>query len=332
MFKNQMSQDCWSISAPLICRIKNSEHNQNPIKLYFLLNISYFCQAEMKTSFWQFTFLQTILSSLFPGGSVVQNLPAVQEMQAQFLGQEDPLEKRMATHSIILAWRIPWMEEPRGLQSIGSQRKEIYNCFHFSPFNLPWNDGTGSHLLLLFSRWVVSNSATPWTAAHQASLSFTISWNLLKLIPTELLMPLSYYLVLCHPLLLLPSVFPSIWVFSSESVLCIRWPKYWRFSFSISPSNEYSGLISFRMDWLDLLAVHGTLKSLLQHHSSKASTLQCSAFFTVQLSHPYMTTGKTKALTRRTFVGNVMSLLFNMLSRLVIAFLPRSSHLLISWL
>ena len=138
-----------------------------------------------------------------------------------------------------------------------------------------------------------------------------------------------------HPLLspsLLPSIFPSIRVFSSESVLCIMWPKYWSISFSISPSNEYSWLISFRTEWLDLLAVQGTLKSLLQHHSSKASILWCSAFFMVQLSHPYMTTGKTIALTRQTFVGKVMSLLFNMLSRLVIAFLPRSKHLLISWL
>ena len=140
------------------------------------------------------------------------------------------------------------------------------------------------------------------------------------------------HLILCHPLLLWPSVFPSIRVFSNESVLCIRWPKYWSFSFSISPSNEYSGLISFRMDWLDLLAVQGTLKSLLQHHSSKASILQCSAFFIVQLSHPYMTTGKTKALTRWTSVGKVMSLLFNMLSRLVTDFLSRSKRLLISWL
>ena len=131
-------------------------------------------------------------------------------------------------------------------------------------------------------------------------------------------------LILCHPLLLLPSIFPSTGIFSSESALCIRWPKYWSFSFSISPSNEHSGLISFRMDWLDLLAVQGTLKSLLQHHSSKASILQCSFFFIVQLSHPYMTTGKTIALTRRTFVGKIMSLLFNMLFRLVIAFLPRS--------
>ena len=142
----------------------------------------------------------------------------------------------------------------------------------------------------------------------------------------------SSHLILCHPLLLLPSIFPNIMVFSNESALGIRWPKYWSFSFNISPSNDHPGLISFRMDWLDLLAVQGTLKSLLQHHSSKASILRCSAFFTVQLSHPYMTTGKTIALTRRTFVDKEMSLLFNMLSRLVITFLPRSKHLLISWL
>ena len=142
----------------------------------------------------------------------------------------------------------------------------------------------------------------------------------------------SNHLILCHPLLLLPSIFPSIRVFSDESVLRIRWPKYWSFSFSISPSNEYSGLISFRMDWLDVLAVQGTLKSLLQHHSSKPSILQHSAFFIVQLSHPYMTTGKTIALTRQTFVGKVMSLFLNMLSRLVITFLPRTKRLLISWL
>ena len=142
----------------------------------------------------------------------------------------------------------------------------------------------------------------------------------------------SNHLILCCPLLLLPSIFPSIRVSSNQSVLCIRWPKYWSFSFSISPSIEYSGLISFRMDWLDLLAVQGTPKSLLQHHSSKASILWHSAFFIVQLSHPYMTTGKTIALTRWTFVGKVMSLLFNMLSRLVIAFLPRSKRLLVSWL
>ena len=142
----------------------------------------------------------------------------------------------------------------------------------------------------------------------------------------------SNHLILCHPLLLLPSIFPNIKVFSNESPLHIRWPKYWSFSLNISPSNEHPGLISFRMDWLDLLAVQGTLKSLLQHHSSKASILLHSAFFIVQLSHPYMTTGKTIALTRRTFVDKIMSLLFNMLSRLVITFLPRSKRLLISWL
>ena len=158
-------------------------------------------------------------------------------------------------------------------------------------------------------------SATPWTTARQASLSITNSQSSLKPMSIELVMP-SNHLILCCPLLLLPSIFPSIRVFSNESGLCIRWPKYWSFSFNISPSNEHLGLISFGMDWLDLLAVQGTLKTLPQHHSSKASILQCSAFFTVQLSHPYMTTGKTIALTRRTFVGKVISLLFNMLSRL----------------
>ena len=158
-------------------------------------------------------------------------------------------------------------------------------------------------------------------------LSVTNSWSLPKLMSIKSGMP-SNHLILCRPLLLLPSIFPSIRVFSNESVLCIRWLKYWSFSFSTSPSNEHQRLISFRMDWLDLLAVQGTLKSLLQHHLSKASILQCSAFFTVQLSHPYMTTGKTMALTRRTFVGKVMSLLLNMLSGLVITFLPRSKHLL----
>ena len=155
---------------------------------------------------------------------------------------------------------------------------------------------------------------TPWTAACQASLSNTNSQNLLKLMSVESVMP-SNHLILCHPHLLLPSIFPSIKVFSNESVLRIRWPKYWSFSFSSSPPNEHPGLISFRMDWLDLLAVQGIPKSLLQHHSSKASILQCSAFFIVQLSHPYMTTGKTTALTRQIFVDKVMSLLFNMLSK-----------------
>ena len=171
----------------------------------------------------------------------------------------------------------------------------------------------------------------PWTAAGQASLSITNFWSLLKLMSIELAMP-SNHLILCHFLLLLPSIFPSIRVFSNESVLRIRWPKYWSFSFSINPSNEYSGLISFRMDWFDFLAVQATLKSLLQHHSLKASVLQRSAFFIVQLSYPYMNTGKTIAFTRRIFVGIVISLLFNMLSRFVITFLPRSKHLLISWL
>ena len=173
--------------------------------------------------------------------------------------------------------------------------------------------------------------ATPWTAAHQASLSITNSRSLPKLMSIESVM-LFNHLILSHTLLLLPSIFPSIRAFSNESALCIRWPECWAFSFSISPSNEHPGLISFRMDWSDLLAVQGTLKSLLQHHSSKASILQCSAFFIVRLSHPYMTTGKTTALTRWTFVGKVMSLLFKMLSRLVITFLPKSKHLLISWL
>ena len=165
----------------------------------------------------------------------------------------------------------------------------------------------------------------------QASLSITNSRSSLKLTSIESVMP-SSHLILCQPLFLLPSIPPSIRVFSNEPTLCMRWPKYWSFTFSIIPSKEIPELISFRMDWLDLLAVQGTLKSLLQHHSSKASIIQCSAVFTVQLSHPYMATGKTIALTRWTFVGKVMSLLLNILSRLVITFLPRSKHLLISWL
>ena len=165
----------------------------------------------------------------------------------------------------------------------------------------------------------------------QASLSFIISWSLLKLMSIELVMP-SNHLILCHPLLLLLSIFFSVRVFSNELALRNRWPKNWSFSFSISPSNEHSRLISFRTDWLDLLSVQGTLKSLLQHRHTKASIIWCSAFFMVQLSYPYMTTGKTIALTRWNFVGQVMSLFYNMLSRFVIAFLPRSKHLLISWL
>ena len=185
---------------------------------------------------------------------------------------------------------------------------------------------------LQFSCLVMSNSLGPHGLQHaRPSSSVTNSWNLPKLKSIELVMS-SNHLILYQPLLLPPSIFPSIRVFSNESALHIRWSKYWSLSFNISPSNEHPGLISFRIDWLDLLAVQGTLKSLLQHHSSKASNLWCSAFFTVQLSHPYMTTGKTIALTRWTFVGKVTSLIFNMLCRLVVTFLPRSKRLLISWL
>ena len=172
---------------------------------------------------------------------------------------------------------------------------------------------------------------TPWTTAYQASLSITNSCSLLKLISIESVM-LSNHFILCHSHLLLPSIFSSIRVFSNESVLCIRWPKYQSFNFCISPTNEHPGLISFRMGWLDLLAVQGTFKNLLQHHSSKASILLCSAFFIVQHLHPFKTTGKTIALMRQTFAGQVMSLLFNMLCRLVITLLPRNKYLLISWL
>ena len=182
-----------------------------------------------------------------------------------------------------------------------------------------------------FSHSVMSDSLWPHELQHARPLSIANSWSSPKLMCIELVMP-SSHLILCHPLLLLPPISPSIRVFSNESTLCISWPKCWSFSLSISPSTEHPELVSFRMDWLDVLAVQGTLKSLLQHHSSKASILPHSAFFTVRLSHPYMTTGKTTDLTRRTFVGKVMSLLFNMLSRLVITFLPRSKRLLISWL
>ena len=199
----------------------------------------------------------------------------------------------------------------------GAQENKVCHCFYFvAGVQLP------SRVRLF---------ATPQTAAGQASLSFTISWSLVKLMFIESVM-LSSHLILWCPLLLLPSIFSSIRDFSSELVVHIRWPKHRSFSFSISPSNEFSGLISFRVVCFDLLAVQGTLKSLLQDYSSKALILRCSAFFTVQLLHPYMTTGKTIALTRRTFVGKLMSLLFNMLSSLVITFLSRSKHLLISWL
>ena len=186
-------------------------------------------------------------------------------------------------------------------------------------------------MLLLFSCSVMSDSVTPWTAARQASLSITNSQIILKLTSIKSAMP-SNHLILCHPLLLQLSSFPSIKVFPNESVVHIRQPKYWRFSPSISPSNKYSGLISFRIDWVDLLAVQGTLKSLLQHYSSKAAILQHSTFFIVQLSYPYLTTGKTIDLTRWNFVDKVTSFLFNMLSWLVIAFLQRRKRLLSSWL
>ena len=180
-----------------------------------------------------------------------------------------------------------------------------------------------THFVVVQSLSHVQLFAAPWTVAHQPSLSFNISQRVLKLMSIELVIPSNYF-ILCHPLFLLPSIFPSIRVFSNESVLHIRWTQYWSFSFSISPSNEYSGLISLRIDWIDLLAVQETLKSLFQHHSSKASVFQRSAFFTVQLSHPYMTTGKIIVLTIQTFVSKVMSLLFNTLSRFVITFLSRS--------
>ena len=202
------------------------------------------------------------------------------------------------------------------LSAVITECTSIYTSVHFSSVQLL------SHV------WFF---VTPWIAACQASLSIINSWSSHKLMWIESVMP-SSHLILWHPLLLLPPIPPSIRIFSNESTLPMRWPKYWSFSLSISSSNEQPGLVSFRMDWLDLLAVQGTLKSLLQHHSSKASILQCSAFITVQLSYPYMTTGKTIALTRWTFVVKVISLLLNMLSRLVITFLPRNKCLLISWL
>ena len=203
----------------------------------------------------------------------------------------------------------------------------VFSTSYNSYQQMVWNFQFSSVQLLSHVRLF----ETPWIAAHQASLSITNSWSSLRLTSIKSVMP-SSHLILCRPLLLLPPTPPSIRVFSSESTLRMRWPKYWSFSFSIIPSKEHPTLISFRMDWLDLPAVQGTLKSLLQHPSSKAWILWCSAFFIVQLSVPYMTTGKTIALTRRAFVGKVMSLLFNMLSRLVITFLPRTKRLLISWL
>ena len=215
-------------------------------------------------------------------------------------------------------WVHPWccIHTWMGIDTVGKELEKEFtgaiNSFHcFSQFS---SVQLLSHVRLF---------ATPWIAARQDSLSISNSQSSPKLVSIKRVMP-SSHLILCRPLLLLPPIPPSIRVFSSESVLRMRWPQYWSFSFSISPSKEIPGLISFRRDWLDLLAVQGTLNSLLQHHSSKASILRSSAFFTVQLSHPYMTTGKTIALTRLTFVGKVISPLLNMLSRLVITFLPRS--------
>ena len=220
-----------------------------------------------------------------------------------------------------LPWRRKWHPTPVFLPGKSHGQRSLMGYVKFS--SIQFSSVQSLSRVQLF--------VTPWIAAQQASLSITNSRSSLKLMSNESVMP-SSHLILCHTLLFLPSIPPSIRVFSNESILHMKWPKYWSFSFSISPSKEIPGLISFRMDWLDLLAVQGTLESLLQHHSSKASILRHSAFFTVQLSHPYITTGKTIALTRWTFVGKVMSLLFNMLSRLVIALLPRSKRLLISWL
>ena len=208
----------------------------------------------------------------------------------------------------------------KGTDVLGKVRKAGALIQEFSPSGVLFSSVQALSHVRLF--------VTPGTTAHQASLSINNSQSLLKLMSIELVMP-SNHLILCHPLVLPPSVFPSIRAFSNESVLPIRWPKYWSFSFSISPSNEHAGLISLRMDWLDPFGVQGTLKSLLQYHSSKASVLWHSAFFMAQLSHLYMITGKTIALTRWTFVGKLMSLLFNMLPRFAMAFLPRSRGLLI---
>ena len=241
-----------------------------------------------------------------------------------------------SVHGISQARTLEWVVMPSSRGS--SQPKNWTHVSYVSCFKGGFftTNATWEALILWFSSVhfscsVMSDSLQPHGLQHcQASLSITNSRSLFKLMFIESVMP-SNHLILCRPLLLPPSIFPRIRAVSNKSVLYIRWPKYWSFSFSISLSSEYLGLISFTMDWLDLLAVQGTLKSLLKHHSSKASLLWHSAFFIFQLSHPYMTTGKTIALTRKTFVGKVMSLLFNMLSRLVITFLPRSKRLLISW-
>ena len=232
-----------------------------------------------------------------------------------------PLKQKIGL-KIYWARPRPSEQDPVSPQSVSPIRKLLISLLALS-IRGQFSSVQSLRLVRLF--------ATPWIAARQSSPSITNSESLLKPMSIESVMP-SNHLILCHPLLLLPPIPPSIRVFSSESTLHMRWPKHWSFSFSISPSNEHPGLISFRMDWLDLLAVQGTLKSLLQHHSSKPSIFRHSTVFRVQLSHPYMSTGKTIALTRRTFLGKVMSLLFNMHSRLVITFRPRSKCLLISWL
>ena len=207
----------------------------------------------------------------------------------------------------------------------------LTRILHFSPQVPAQVKGFSIFSIVVQSLSHVQLFVTPWTAAYQASLSFTTSRSLYKLLSIESVIS-SNRLILCHPLPLLPSIFPCIRVFSNESGLCNRWPKYWSFSFSISPSNECSGLISFRIDWFDLFTIQETLTRLLQHHRWKASILWCSAFFMVQLSHLYMTTGKTRALTIGTYVSKVISLLFNMLSRFIITFLLGTKRLLISWL
>ena len=235
-----------------------------------------------------------------------------------------------SVHGILLVRKLEWLAMPSTRWS--SQPRDQTQVSHITgSFFIFWAFREAHSIESVQSLSCVQLFVTPWNAALQASLSITNSRSLPKLMSIESVTPLSHSILFC-PFLLLPSIFPSTRVFSNESALRIRWPKYWNFSFNISPSSKHSGLISFSMDWLDLLAVQGTLKSLLQHHSSKASIIRHSAFFIVQLSHPYMTTGKTTALTKQTFVDKVMSLLFNMLSRLVITFLPRSKCHLISWL
>ena len=257
------------------------------------------------------TFQYYFISGASLVAQLIKNPPAIWKTWVRSLGSEDPLEKGKATHSSILAWRIPWTIQSMGLQRVG------HDWVTFT-FTLSLS-GQFSHSVMSDSLWPHELQHTRPPCPSPTPGDYPNSCY--SVMPSNHLIP-------CCPLLL-PSIFPSIRVFSNESSFQIRWPKYWSFSFNIRPSNEYPGLM---MDGLDLLSVQGTLKSLLQHHSSKASILQRSAFFIVQLSHPYMTTGKTTALTTQTFVDKVMSLLFNMLSRLVITFLPRSKHLLISWL